>query len=367
MRRRPFALAAAVLAAILGVAGIAAAPPQDRSAAAVDLCSLSTTERVVAVGDVHGAHDRFTAILRAAGLIDGRARWIGGRAILVQTGDVVDRGPHSRRAIDLLMRLERDAAAAGGAVYALLGNHEVMRMMGHWQDVSPEEYAAFRTPDSADLREAVYENLATQAAREARDKNQQFDSREYRRRFMREVPLGFIEMRQAFGSSGTYGGWLRQRPAIIKVNDVVFVHGGLDVESAMLGCAAINDQIAREVAGDDPPLAADLPVLLATKETGPLWYRGFATAPDPDGLPDVEAALRAVGGRTVVVGHSPVNGGRITTRFGGRVVLLDTGMLGGRPYPNGRASALEIHGDAVTAIYADGRETLPSLPALASQ
>src|SRR5688500_18647933 len=60
-------------------------------------CDLQTSERIVAVADVHGAHDRFVSILRAAGLIDGRERWSGGRAILVQTGDVLDRGADSRR------------------------------------------------------------------------------------------------------------------------------------------------------------------------------------------------------------------------------------------------------------------------------
>jgi hypothetical protein len=86
-------------------------------------------------------------------------------------------------------------------------------------------------------------------------------------------------------------------------------------------------------------------------------------APDPDGQPDVVAALDTMKARAIVVGHSPVNGSRITSRFGGRVILLDTGMLGGRAYPGGMASALEIHGDALTAIYADRREALAPLAA----
>ena len=119
-------------------------------------CDLRTTERVVAVGDVHGAYDHFVGILRAAGLIDARARWSGGRAILVQTGDVLDRGPDSRKALDLLRRIEREAARAGGRVYPLLGNHEFMRMIWDWRYVSAEELAAFRTGDSADLRERAF-------------------------------------------------------------------------------------------------------------------------------------------------------------------------------------------------------------------
>ena len=60
--------------------------------AAADPCNLETSERIVAVADVHGGYDRFVGILRTAGLIDSRERWAGGRAVFVQTGDVLDRG-----------------------------------------------------------------------------------------------------------------------------------------------------------------------------------------------------------------------------------------------------------------------------------
>jgi hypothetical protein len=355
-------LIASALAALTLVPTLAASQPA-AAAGPSAVCALTTTDRIVAVGDVHGAYDRFVGILRAAGIVDGRARWIGGRATLVQTGDVVDRGPHSRRVLDLLMRLEREAARAGGAVHALLGNHEVMRMIGQWQDVSPGELAAFRTPESSDVREAVYDALSVEAARQARANKQPFDERAYRDRFMREVPLGFVEMRQAFGPDGDYGRWLRQRPAMVRINGILFVHGGVDPATAGLGCEAINAEVAREVAGDRPPSAAELPERLTTRELGPLWFRGLAVAPDPEALPDVIATLDALKARAMVVGHSPVNGSRITSRFGGRVVLLDTGMLGGRSYPGGLPSALEIHGETLTAIYADTREPLPPVAA----
>ena len=55
-----------------------------------------------------------------------------------------------------------------------------------------------------------------------------------------------------------------------------------------------------------------------------------------------------------VTGHTPQPAGRITKRFGGSLFLIDTGMLGGKFYPGGRGSALEIVGDTVKAIYEDG-------------
>src|SRR5271169_472777 len=59
-------------------------------------------ERLVAVGDVHGAFDDFCLILKRAGLVDEQNHWTGGSATLVQMGDLVDRGPKSREAMDLV-------------------------------------------------------------------------------------------------------------------------------------------------------------------------------------------------------------------------------------------------------------------------
>lgn len=89
----------------------------------------AAAERIVAVGDIHGNVQGFQAILRAADLLDGEGRWAGGDVTLVQTGDFVDRGPGVRAVMDLLMRLETEAAQAGGRVVVLLGNHEVMKRL----------------------------------------------------------------------------------------------------------------------------------------------------------------------------------------------------------------------------------------------
>ncbi len=92
--------------------------------------------RIVAIGDVHGAFDQFVEILQAAGVIDAKRQWSGGTTVLVQTGDVFDRGPKVRDALDLLMRLEEEAKRAGGRVESLLGNHEAMNLLHEFRDVS---------------------------------------------------------------------------------------------------------------------------------------------------------------------------------------------------------------------------------------
>src|SRR5205814_7174767 len=113
--------------------------------------------RVVAVGDVHGDADQLVAVLRSASLIDDKGAWSGGKAHLVQTGDILDRGPDSRRAMDVLMRLEIEATKAGGAVHALIGNHEAMNVYGDLRYVSEGEIASFRDTNSAKVREELYQ------------------------------------------------------------------------------------------------------------------------------------------------------------------------------------------------------------------
>src|SRR4030095_8950184 len=188
-KRIVFALARAVARRALASPD---APVRAAGSDSADPCNIQTTERVVAVGDVHGAFDNFVAILRAAQVIDDRSRWSGKKTVLVQTGDVLDRGPDSRKAIDLLRRLERDAQRAGGRVVSLLGNHELMRLVSDWRYVSAGEIEAFKNGDSAQLRDQVLAALSEQAAQRAKAEGREHDAAAYREQFMKEVPLGMI-------------------------------------------------------------------------------------------------------------------------------------------------------------------------------
>jgi hypothetical protein len=89
---------------------------------------------------------------------------------------------------------------------------------------------------------------------------------------------------------------------------------------------------------------------------GALWYRGLAMLPDDPGGGPFAALLQRYGAKRFVTGHTPQQDRKINARFGGRAVLIDTGML--TSYYKGRASALEIVGDKLTAIYEDGRVPL---------
>jgi hypothetical protein len=324
------------------------------------LCNVTTTSRIVAVGDVHGAFDKFVSILREAELIDGKHRWTGGNAILVQLGDVLDRGPDSRKALDLIRLLEPDAARAGGGVIFLLGNHEMMRMGGDYRYVSPAEYEAFKSSEAADLRDKLYDHVVADSTAKARAKGETFDAKAFRKEFLAQIPLGSVEMQLAFSEKGDYGHWLREHNVMARINDIVFVHGGPAPGSATDGCDGTNARIRTEL----PTVGlndANRDSSLLWWPEGPLWFRGLVTDPPTAGASsdeDVTAVLKSLGASRIVVGHTSTGTGRIRVLHDHRVFQIDTGMLGGSFFPSGAPSALEIMGDKVTAIYEGKREVL---------
>ena len=114
---------------------------------------FTDAHRVVVFADVHGAYTELLSVLSETGIIDDAQHWRGGESHLVSTGDLIDRGPGSRQVLDLLMRLEQEAQKAGGAVHVLLGNHEVMNLVGDLRYVPAAEFASFAGPEDTKLRE----------------------------------------------------------------------------------------------------------------------------------------------------------------------------------------------------------------------
>ncbi len=352
------------LAATVALPPAAAAPLPAAMAAAPggSSCHVAGVPRVVAVGDVHGAYERFFGILRAAGIIDDEGTWAGGSAHLVQLGDVLDRGRDTRRSLDLLMRLEQEAAKAGGRVHALLGNHEVMNLTGDLRYVNPDEYRDYVGADSEENRERFFRSAVGRARAAARQQGAELDEAAFRSDFLARTPLGFVERTQAFSSGGVYGRWLRNHRAVVEIDNVVFVHGGLTPELAALGCEAINDAVHRELTSDLSRTLRSPARTLVAGENGPLWFRGLASGDEAAALPAVEKTLAAMKARAIVVGHTVDASGRIEQRFGGRVLTIDTGMT---DVYGAHAAALEITREgALTAIYPGSREPLASPVAL---
>ncbi|HET9336776.1 MAG TPA: metallophosphoesterase, partial [Sphingomicrobium sp.] len=233
--------------------------------------------RIVAVGDLHGDHDAWLAIAKAAGLIDGKGRWVGGNTTLVQLGDVVDRGPDSLKIIRHLMKLQREASKKGGRVIALVGNHEAMMMTGDLRYIHPGEFAAFATRDSKARRERIYD--LNKAAIEAayRAQSPQMTAEAIKTEWLKTMPLGRLELQAAWGANGELGKWAASNPAILKLGDSLFVHGGISAAYAGLPIEEINRQVAAALKAQD-----ESPTAIINHPQGPLWYRGLVSRGDGD-------------------------------------------------------------------------------------
>jgi hypothetical protein len=329
--------------------------------AASPLTAQSVTPgRIVAVGDLHGDYDAWIDIARAAGLIDARNHWAGGRTTLVQTGDIIDRGPDSLKIIRHLQKLDKQAAAAGGRVIVLIGNHEAMNVTGDLRYVDPGEYAAFRDRHSEALREAAWDANSALLIASYKARNPAMTNDQIRADWFNATPLGKLEHDSAWAPAGELGRWAASLPALVKLGDTLFVHGGLSAPyTAMGGLDAINRRVRAAVAAGDTS-----PSSIRTDPLGPLWYRGLITrgpgfeqeiaeAAAASGRPNVarppieqelDLVLSGFGARRLVVGHTPNLAG-IAISHGGKLVRIDTGNS---RYYDGQLSWLEIEGDEVT-------------------
>ena len=340
-------------------------------------------ERVVAFADVHGAYSQLTALLQSQAIVDGQMRWSAGKTHLVSLGDLLDRGDDSRKVMDLLMRLQAEAAAAGGQVHVVVGNHEAMNVLGDLRYVSRGEYASYvadEDPASRELHRKEF--LAREPGRTEAD-------------FDKLFPPGYFGQRRLLGPGGLYGKWLLAQPVAIVVNDSVYMHGGpslalgnrgvgeldrdyaaavdaylaaeaplieagllvfedpyskrarnaqsrLEAMSAGAARNALTPQVARFVQADDDPLIGP---------NGPNWYRGAALCNECAEADVLRPFLQRTGARRVVVGHTVARDGTAVSRFDGAIVKLDAGM--NAAVYHGRPAALISDSSGSRVAYAN--------------
>ena len=211
----------------------------------------SIPERIVAIGDVHGAGDTLATLLRHVELIDDERRWTGGATTFIQTGDFTDRGPQVREVMDLLMQVEDNSHEAGGQVRVLLGNHETMNLTANIRDATPAIFASFASAESEQRREDAYRSYEEHMTRRRQDLGRPLPGLQSRDDWMRAHPVGFLEYMEAMGPAGRYGHWLRKKPIVTVVNDTVFLHGGLAPGLAAESIQALNDTAREEIARFD--------------------------------------------------------------------------------------------------------------------
>ena len=354
---------------------------------------INTNAKIVAFGDVHGAYDELVSLLKETGIIDTNLNWSGGNTHLVSLGDLIDRGPGSRNVVDLIMKLQKQAPESGGRVNVVLGNHELMEMTGNRDYITQADYAAFAGEETKKDRE----NLRQEYLRDHKDK----DDKNYSDEFDKLYPPGFIAYERAFSPEGYIGKWIFKQPFILKINDTVFIHGGISSEIAGKSLSEINkegktdlknylqtvgrlrnagvlpeyvgfyDRIpylnskAKKMIDADPSvnydpekrpawfndvldLFKDQKTLIFSYDS-PVWYRGTSLCnPNCESF-NTERFLKNVKAVRVVIGHTPTETHRVIERMDGMAVRIDTGML--HSYFKGQASALIINKDNLQVHY----------------
>ncbi len=336
---------------------------------------FSTKETIVSVGDIHGAYDNFVNIMQKAELLDKDNNWAGGKTHFVSTGDILDRGPDSRKVLNLLMKLEKQAAKAGGKVHFLLGNHEVMNLIGDRRYISKEEYAAFIPEEPSDLRAKQFEKFLMKENLTSDPVSQAL--------FNKRFPPGYYGLHLAFKANSKYGRWLIEKPLMIVINDKIMVHGGLSKSTGEMGLAGVNTKLTRDLKAyarlwywlvDFGFFSYDLPKesrIIQAKELvngkvrnnkfnnnrvitkakqflkvaestilnsleSPTWYRGSVLCHQFSEQPLFDKVLKQIGANSVFVGHTGTYTHEAESRFNKRLFMQDTGML--TSYYKGQAS-----------------------------
>ena len=258
-----------------------APPPPAPAPAPAPRCTLAPVptklplqpKRLVAIGDLHGDLAAARAALRAAGAIDASDRWIGGELVIVQTGDILDRGDDESKIYELLERLAGEAKAAGGAIVLLNGNHELMNTARDFRYVTPAGMTDFGG-----------------------------------------------DRQRAFDPGGPWAKRIARSNVVAIVGDTVFSHAGVvgdwatHVDDANLAARCWLDGQAGGP-GEPPPVL--------TAEDSPVWTRAYGfDAVDCGALTD---ALGKLGAKRMVVGHTPQQRG-INAACDGALWRIDVGL-----------------------------------------
>lgn len=256
--------------------------------------SFTRVDSLYIVGDTHGDFDALVRGLQRADLIDENHRWIGGRRHLVFAGDLTDRGPDVLALLWFVYRLEQEAARAGGRVHVVLGNHEIMVLLGDLRYVHPKEAAI-----------ASYHGVGYDSV---------FDTRH-----------------------SILGRWLTSKPGLIRIDGVLIAHGGVAPEYARMTLRGFEATLAEYTAEElfhrwaDTTFLPELDSLsYAAREDffwsprSVFWHRDYVQTDTASG--ELDEALRHLRARTLVVGHTAVPS--IRALYDGRVIATHTPRMG---------------------------------------
>ena len=276
----------------------------------------ATAGRLVAIGDIHADIGALRTAFQAAGATNTQGRWIGGPLIVVQMGDLIGRSNDERQVLDFIFDIQRQAVQSGGAVHALVGNHEVFGGRIDNQAIGPNPFPEWEHVEGLDRN----------------------DPR------LRILPPHARARGAALMAGGPYARKIAAFPVVLKIRDTVFVHGGVVPRWARYGIERINQEVRQWLLGAAPEPDSALGVDDGDRV---MWTRQFSLDVDAADCAALEESLRILDARRMVVAHTVHP--EITARCDDRVWAVDVGMS--RAY-GGRVQVLEIVGDSRPRVIA---------------
>jgi hypothetical protein len=244
-------------------------------------------DSICVISDVHGEYNTYVDLMEGVGIIDKNLKWSFGTGHLVILGDVFDRGEMVTEVLWHLFGLEKQAERAGGMVHVLLGNHEFMAL-----------------------------------------RNDLVETNEKYRKVEKITGSRYADL---YSERSVLGRWLRTKPVIITINDLLFVHGGISMEMAekKLKIRQINKIFTNEIIGKSLPELYEIESLkFLNQGKGPIWYRGYfndSTFCETK----IDSILTFYGKKHMVVGHTPKP--EITSLFNKKILGADAGIMNKQP------------------------------------
>jgi hypothetical protein len=225
---------------------------------------------VVAIGDIHGDLAAARSALRTAGVIDANDHWSGGSTVVVQTGDLLDRGDDESKILALFDRLADEARAAGGRIDQLLGNHELMNSVHDFRYVTDAGMHDFDNDRTHEL-----------------------------------------------GPGGVWAKKLAQHDVVEIIGDTVISHAGvLPAWTGRLDAMNLEARCWLDGQGSEPPS-------VLTSDDSPMWTRVWGG--DDVDCAQLGAVLEALHGKRMVVAHTVQKAG-ITSACNGALWRIDVGL-----------------------------------------
>jgi hypothetical protein len=265
-------------------------------------------DRQLVVSDIEGNFTAFKKLLQANGVIDASYRWTFGDGHLVTIGDFFDRGDQVTEVLWLIYSLEEQAAAAGGYVHFVLGNHEIMNLSDDLR------YLNTKYKETAQLMNIAYMSL--------------------------------------YDENSELGRWLRTKNIIEKIGKMLFMHAGISEPINQMD-ASLNqiNQLARPYYGDTIYDYKNPKSDTIMGNDGPFWYRGYYSKSKPALAEQVDQTLSKFSVKHIVTGHSLV-ADTVSLWYNGKVINTDT------HHAKGHSEALLVEGDKFYRVNASGQKVL---------